>query len=213
MSERIVFMRQGLDLLHLDPVFIANTPSRQLRVGYIGQIAELKGVHVLVEAARQVQDARLSVCIYGDDARFPGYTARLRRLIGGDLRIHLAGAYRGAQALSEVMRNLDVIAVPSLWYENSPNVILEAFAHRVPVVATHLGGMAELVQHDQNGLLFELGNAEDLANQLRRLLQDRSLLPRLVAGIGPVKTVEQEMDEIEAVYEQVMLRRKAASSA
>ena len=56
--------------------------------------------------------------------------------------------------------NLDIVVVPSLWYENSPNVILEAFAHRTPVIASNLGALPELVIDEKNGLLFEVGKAQ-----------------------------------------------------
>lgn len=197
--ERIIFSRQGRDFPDLTPEMLEKTPSSELRVGYMGQIAWHKGVHVLVEAARRMPDALLSVRAYGDTTPFPEYTRRLRRLIAGDKRLKLAGLYR-CQEVSQVLRELDVVVVPSLWYENSPTVILEAFAHRTPVVASNLGGMAELVRDGENGLLFAPGDADDLARQLRRLLDDPSLLPTLRAGIGPVKSVAQEMDELEEIY-------------
>jgi glycosyltransferase involved in cell wall biosynthesis len=59
------------------------------------------------------------------------------------------------------MSELDVLAVPSRWYENAPGVIFEAFAVRLPVVATDLGGLSEFARHEENGLLFELENASD----------------------------------------------------
>jgi glycosyltransferase involved in cell wall biosynthesis len=94
--------------------------------------------------------------------------------------------------------------VPSVWYENSPNVILEAFAHRTPVIASDLGGMAELVQHDVNGLVFEPGNAKALARQLRRLLDDSDLLARLRDGITPVRTIGDEMRQVIDIYGSVV---------
>lgn len=200
--ERIIFSRHGLDFSNLRPEMLEKTPSSGLRVGYMGQIARHKGVHVLFEAARRMPDASLTVRAYGDTAYFPEYTARLRRLIAGDERLELAGVYR-RQEVSQVLRELDVTVVPSLWYENCPNVILEAFAHRTPIVASNLGGMAELVHDGENGLLFALGDADDLVRQLRRLLDDPCLLPALRAGIGPVKSVAQEVDELEAIYRGV----------
>lgn len=200
--ERIIFSRQGRDFPGLTPEMLKKTPSSGLRVGYIGQIARHKGVHVLFEAVRRMPDVPLSVRAYGDTTPFPEYTACLHRLIAGDERLELAGVYR-RQEVSRVLRELDVIVVPSLWYENSPNVILEAFAHRTPVVASNLGGMAEMVRDGENGLLFAPGDANDLARQLRRLLDDPRLLSALCAGIGPVTSVAQEMDELEEIYRVV----------
>jgi glycosyltransferase involved in cell wall biosynthesis len=112
----------------------------------------------------------------------------------------LAGICRGREEISQVYRDLHVVVVPSLWPENCPNVIIEAFAHGVPVVATNVGGIPELVRHESNGLLFERGDAEGLASQLRRLLTEPGLLRRLSSGIESVKSVDQEVDEIEALY-------------
>jgi glycosyltransferase involved in cell wall biosynthesis len=205
--ERIIFSRQGRDFPDLTPQMLEKMPSSGLRVGYIGQIAWHKGIHVLFEAVRRMPGVPLTMRAYGDTTPFPEYTARLRRLVAGDKRLKLAGVYH-RQEVSQVLRELDVIVVPSLWYENSPNAILEAFAHRTPVIASNLGGMAELVRDGENGLLFAPGDADDLARQLRRLLDDPSLLPTLRAGIGPVKGVAHEMDELEEIYRSVVVNAR-----
>ncbi|HNS64376.1 MAG TPA: glycosyltransferase, partial [Anaerolineaceae bacterium] len=88
-------------------------------------------------------------------------------------------------------------------YENTPNVILESFTCGVPVIASNLGGMAELVQDGRGGMLFAPGDARDLARQVERLIADPALLSRLREGIPPVRTVEDEMDELEAIYCQL----------
>lgn len=203
-ANKILYSRQGHDFPALNDETVRKVPSTQLRVGYLGQIAELKGVHVLFEAARLLPEASMSVWAYGDPTPFPQYTERLEHLIAGDARLGLAGRYQ-PQELSQVFRNLDVIVVPSQWYENSPNVILEAFAHHTPVIASKLGGMAEMVHHEQNGLLFETGNAGDLAHQLKRLLEEPGLLKRLSKGteFEVVRSVADEIRELEGVYSQI----------
>jgi len=203
--ERIIFSRQGRDF-DLTPELLHKSASPRLRVGYLGQIAPHKGVHLLFEALRYLPGADLEVRAYGDPAPFPRYTRRLRRLAGRDPRLHLAGVYERT-AVSRVLQGLDVIVVPSLWYENSPNTILEAFAHRTPVIVSDLGGMAELVTDDVNGLRFAPGDAPALAARLRRLLTEPALLPRLRAGIAPVKTVAQEMTELEEIYRRAIHHR------
>jgi glycosyltransferase involved in cell wall biosynthesis len=64
--------------------------------------------------------------------------------------------------------------------------------------------MAEFVKHEENGLLFELENAEDLARQLRRLGEEPGLIEKLRAGIGPVKTVADDVDELEVLYSKLL---------
>lgn len=201
---RIRFSRQGRDFPQLTPEKLIKSRSDTLRIGYIGQIAELKGIHVILEAARHLPNADISVAVYGDLVPYPRYAARLQAMATHDSRVRLAGAYRGHSELARVFSDLDVIVVPSLWYENSPNAILEAFAHRTPVLASRLGGMAELVDHDVNGLLYTVGDAHDLARQIRRLIDDRSLLERLKEGIPPVRGLASEIDELESIYRESM---------
>jgi glycosyltransferase involved in cell wall biosynthesis len=202
-AQRIIFCRQGRDFPGLTPAILEKTPATRLRIGFIGQIAPHKGVHTLFEAVRRLPGAALEVKVYGDTGRFPDYTRRLRRMACQDSRLTLVGMCDRTE-VSQILQGLDVIVMPSLWYENSPNTILEAFAHRTPVVASDLGGMAELVHHNENGLLFTPGDAASLAQQLRRLLDEPQLLPTLRAGIGPVKSVAQEMGELEEIYRSVV---------
>ena len=96
--------------------------------------------------------------------------------------------------------DLDVLVVPSRWYENAPGVIFEAFAAGMPVIATDLGGMSEFVKPGKNGLLFALDDAEDLAGRLRALIEERGLLERLRAGIKPVKGVGEYAGELIELY-------------
>ena len=201
--ERVVFLRQGLDLPALDPAVLAKPPADELRVGYFGQIAPQKGIHVLIEAARRVTDPRLRVLIYGDATRFPEYTAQLKRLIGSDARITFAGTYRGQAEQAQALRTVDVLVVPSVWYENSPNVILEAYAHRTPVLAADWGGMAEMVEPGRGGLKYPPGDAAALASLFERLLTEPDLLAQLGRDFPSVKTLDQEVEETEAIYRQL----------
>lgn len=205
--DRITVSRQGIELidkgLHLNARKIS---SDRLRVAYMGQIAELKGVHVLVDAVRQIDDPRLQLRIYGDMGRFPAYSARLKQQAAGDTRISFPGPFVGAEGLATVLSEVDVLVVPSLWYENSPNVILEAFALKTPVVVSDFGGMAELVEPEVDGLRFGVGDSADLARQLRRLSNEAGLLERLTAGTPTIRSVSDEMQALEAEYTSVLAR-------
>ena len=79
-------------------------------------------------------------------------------------------------------------------------VILEALARRRPVVASDIGSLPEVVAHDRNGLLFAPGQPASLAAQLQRLVDDPALVTTLRAGIGPVASLEEEVDALERIY-------------
>jgi glycosyltransferase involved in cell wall biosynthesis len=203
-ADRLLLCRQGVDF-PTSPK--APTPwHAPLRVGYIGQIAEHKGVHLLVAAVRALTDAPISVRLYGDASIFPSYTERLRRLAAGDPRIVFAGTFNGAREREQILRDVDVVVVPSTWHENNPSAMSEALAHGVPVITADLGSMPEVIHHGRNGLLFTPSDATSLAQQMHRLIDEPSLLSELAARIQPPRTVRQEVDDIEAVY------RRAAST-
>ncbi len=191
--------------------YAGKTPATRVRVGYVGQLVPSKGVHVLLEAWRRLPAAvseRMSLDVYGALDKVPDYGVRLTGLAEGLTNVRFRGIYDHDDS-AEVYASIDVLAVPSLWAD-FPLVVHEAFATRTPVVATNLGGMAEAVRPGRTGLLFERGNAEDLARQLRRLVDEPDLVDRLRAGIGPVKTVQQEVDELDAMYRGLVTSRQAS---
>ena len=168
------------------------------RFGFLGQVAPHKGVHVLIDAVRRLQGAPLTLTIHGDLTRSLDYVAGLRARAAGDARITFAGAYT-TDDLDAVFAGLDVVVVPSTWYENAPFVILEAQRAGLPLVASRLGGMRELISDERDGLLATAGDAADLARQLTRLL-DPALVCSLAAAAPAVRTFEEELHDLRLWY-------------
>jgi glycosyltransferase involved in cell wall biosynthesis len=180
--------------------------SPPLRVGFVGTLAPHKGCDVLIRAFRDLPpELGATLDIYGNLERFKPFVEELRALAGGDGRIDFAGPF-AREEVGDVLSRMDVLVVPSRWYENGPGVIFEAFAAGIPVVATNLGGMSEFVRHERDGLLFGLEDPGDLARQLRRLIEEPGLLERLRTGIEPVKTVQKNVDELETLYGGLLAR-------
>lgn len=176
------------------------TASTVLRVGYIGQIKPHKGVHLLLEAWSQLRgDHPRHLSLYGAATGEPAYGRMLQEQLARLDDATWTGAFHGAEVWS-VLANLDILVVPSIWVENSPNSILEAQAMGVPVIGSNLGGVAELIQHGRNGLLFEPGDAAGLAAQLQRLLDQPGLVDQLRRSMLPFRTLDDEIDQIDALY-------------
>ena len=178
------------------------TNAARLRIGFIGTPVWHKGVHVLLDAVKRLPANAVDLTIVGDMEVAPEYAADLRHRATG-LRVTFTGRVPHTDVSRQYDR-LDVLVVPSLWLENSPLVIHEAFAAGVPVVGSNLGGIPDLVRHDQNGLLFEPGNWQSLAHELRRLLADPDLLPRLSGGRVANKSIEDDAAEWNAAYESLL---------
>lgn len=203
--EKMVYARQGSRFAAPDPARSVKTTSSLLRLGYIGQVAPHKGVHVILEALRRIPTAQVQLAIYGDMTQFPDYVAKLRGMAAADPRCVFKGPFT-ADHLGDVMREIDVLVVPSLWYENSPNVIIEACGHGSPTIVSDLGGMAELVEEERSGLRFPMGDADALAAAITRIADEPGLLATLreSALAQRFPTLSEEIDALEAVYREAL---------
>jgi len=183
---------------------IEQRQSDTLRVGYVGQIKVHKGVDVLTNAVMPLLDrgGALNLNLWGTKKGAAKYGNLLEEQTAAYENICWSGSYNANQ-LWDVLGGFDVLVVPSRWYENSPTVILEAFAMGIPVIATDLGSMPELVKHEVNGLLFEKDNIEDLRAQIQRLLDEPDLLAKLRAGIPSVPTIDDEVGAFYAHYQKL----------
>jgi len=206
---KTVVSHYGIEAADIAEAVGKRRSSSTLRLGFVGTLAPHKGCDTLVRAFKMLPsglDATLS--IHGDPGRYPSFVEELRGLAENDERITFYGSF-SREEVGRVLSEIDVLVVPSRWYENAPGVIFEAFAAGVPVLATDLRGMSEFVRHDENGLLFALQDTEDLSRQLRRLAEEPGLLEKLRRGIGPVKTVGQYADELEELYDTLLKRRRS----
>jgi glycosyltransferase involved in cell wall biosynthesis len=177
-------------------------------VGFIGTLYEHKGVHLLVKAVRQLPaDVPLEVRIYGSTEDYPDYCATLRELADGDPRIEFRGTFPNGR-IGEILSALDVLVVPSIWYENTPLVIYSAQACGCPVIASNLGGLSEAVEDDVNGLLFEAGDVGQLARAIGRLARDKTLLRRLAQAAKPPKPIAVYAGELENLYGEILAARR-----
>lgn len=199
--ERVRLVPHGLALT--DEALAARAeapPAYARRFAYLGQVIAPKGLHVLLRAfdglRRSHHDAELHV--YGDGLGLP-YEQRQRRTAGERDGVYWHGRY-APEEVWRVLREVDVVVVPSLWREIGPLVMTEALAAGRPVVASDLPNMHYAVRHGENGLLFRPGNHGDLQRQLRRLADEEGLVARLRAGIAPARSREREMAGLMAVY-------------
>ncbi len=119
--------------------------------------------------------------IFGDTNVFPEYVADLRARAAG-LPVRFSGAFDLSRA-ADVYGQIDVLVVPSLWLENSPLVIHEAFMAGVPVVGARIGGIVDLVEEGRNGRLYDPSSPAELAAVLRELIDAPALMRQLAAGV------------------------------
>jgi len=198
-ADRLLAQEQGIDQTRLR--HLRRQPGNRLRLGFLGSLMVSKAPHLLLEAVAGLPPDRLSVTLHGAVQPYHGddsYRARLAPLLAQPAVWH-AGPLPH-EDVPRALEVIDVLVVPSIWLENAPFIIREAFAAGVPVVASNLGGMAELVTHDRNGLLFAPGDAADLRRTITRLLDEPGLLDRLRDGVPRMKTIEEDAAWTRQVY-------------
>ena len=195
-EEQVVVLKYGYPGERRPPR--VSDAAAPLRVGYVGGIYPSKGVHVLIEAFGALRDVAATLAVHGHLDWFPEYAGKLRAAADG-LAVEFPGPFAPAD-LDRVMGGFDVLCVPSLWYENLPLTIQEAYRNGLPVLATDLGGMAESVEEGVSGLTFPRADAAALAACVRRLAGDRALLARLAQGRPEVPSLETVVERLEALY-------------
>jgi len=203
-AENIVHLPYGLD-----PGRFAQMPPRKevrgkphLDLGYTGSISRHKGVHVLIEAMKYVEAPNVRVHLHGRRDSQPGFSEALIDSID-DPRITFHGAFAPAE-LGSVLSGLDALVVPSLWYENTPFSVLEALHAGVPVIASDLGGIAEIVREGESGLLFAAGKAKKLAELITRIAAD----PETNLAITPPKppSIADNLAQLQSLYESLIAK-------
>lgn len=192
------FVQGGLDAdrIVIKPNFVEDTGDGLMdgRVGglFVGRLSDEKGVGVLLDALKLRQ---ASVTVIGDGE----WGERTRQQLGEQ-----ALGFRPVGEILSRMKTAAYLVLPSLCGENFPRTIAEAYSCGLPVIASRLGAMAELVDDGHTGLLFEVGNAQDLASKLawaeahpqEMLRMGRAARQRYLERYTP----EQNHQELMAVY-------------
>ena len=189
-EENILFHECGLQTEYIQPV-AKTAGSRPLIFGYIGVVDPVKGVHLLVEAFQTLPHAELR--IYGGEASYVPYPdeKRFRSQLANSPHIRCMGRYEQRE-LSRILAEVDVVIVPSIWYENAPLVIREAFLAQKPVITADFGGMREWVTDGVNGLLFQPRSIDDLRRQIARFMTEPDLVKQLSHTFPVVRSITED---------------------
>ncbi len=185
-------------------------PRSPVRFGFVGGVVKHKGLHVLLEAFQRL-DVPAELEIHGD-SNDRAYVERVRGAAerGG---ARWCGAFPRAE-LPRVLDGLDVLCVPSLWSENQPFVIREAFAARRPVIASDTPALSESVRDGIDGLLVARGDVEAWTLALRRLATEPDTVRKLSAAAPQVLDLEAEAGELLGIYAELLdsARRREADA-
>jgi glycosyltransferase involved in cell wall biosynthesis len=198
---------------------VAPPDPATLIVGFFGQLSTMKGVGVLLDAAEELRRRppkarRLRIEIHGDASNQP---PELRDEIERRLRSsHAVISFRGPYdnlKVHALMANCHAVLVPSIWWENSPMVIQEAFAARRPVICSDIGGMAEKVRDGLDGFHFRARDGRALADLLRDLADKPEKLAAVEHTLAVPPTLEETVTATRQLYERLLAGRAMPAAA
>jgi glycosyltransferase involved in cell wall biosynthesis len=206
--DKVVLCRQGVDLHPATAPTQRSEATGPIRVGFLGRYDPVKGLHILIDAVKATAiDIGIELHVWGlarwrsdEDYR----RAMLARAAGDRRVIFHDESTRPADAYNEI----DVLAVPSVWLETGPLVVLEAQAAGLPVVGSNIGGIPERIVDGVNGLLLPPGDVGAWANALASLAADPARLEALRPSESP-RTVADVARETLRTYEALLVAHAA----
>jgi len=189
-EDKIIMIENGQkDMEPLPPRQLAEGEKRN-RFAYFGQVNPYKGIDVLLEALHSLkkeQRKELIVEIHGanfehQESNFQDKVRKLTKKLIKEGCLRWVGPYRPEEQM-ERMKSIDWVIVPSIWWENSPMVIQEAFVAGRPLIVSNIGGMAEKVTNRVDGVHFSARNPMDLGLKMVNLANSDSAWEELRAGV------------------------------
>ena len=192
-SDRVKYLKYGFNnkkIIYNKKKF---TIESKINFGFMGRVIPTKGIKVLVDTFKELPSQKLS--IYG------GIGVQKRFLETEN--IIFKGGYDN-NTINDVLNDIDVLIVPSTWYENAPLVIQEAFLAGVPVITSNIGGMSELVEDRINGFTFEVGDSKALKRLIEKISNNPILLNHLKSSRDSVVDIEDDVKEIVEIYKRLV---------
>lgn len=189
-------------------------PPRQLRehasrgrFAYFGQIHPYKGLDIILDAFAQLpkrikKQVVLDIFGFGVERQSSQYQKKLKALLKTTQDcVHFHGAYEPSE-LAGLMRSIDWVVMGSIWWENSPLVIQEAFKLGRPVICPDIGGMAEKVRDGIDGIHYRARDSISLAHVIENIVSGEVDYQQLYAQLPEVTTIERCTVEHLSVYQQ-----------
>jgi glycosyltransferase involved in cell wall biosynthesis len=200
-----------------------SAPGPHNRFGFFGQMIDVKGVHILLRAVDILRGQGFTdfrVELNGANIRFASDAVRQeiaaflqaeRALPAHERLVTDNGSYEISQVHTRMAR-VDWCIVPSIWWEIFGLVISEAWMFGKPVICSNVGGMAERVGDEVDGLHFEMGNPQALAQTIRRACTEDGLWQRLHAALpSPPSSAEMALG-YRRLYDTPAPRRPARAA-
>lgn len=199
-AEQVHFLPFGVDVDN--PLgSTAKTESDHVRFMFLGRLQPYKGLHLVLEAFNSLPNPNgATLTVYGAPDGHDAYFANLQQMMDANPHVHFVGLIP-PDDLAHAFAEADIFLLPSTWHENSPLILLDALQSKTPVLASDIGGVSGIMEHNRNGLLFPREDVAALRREMQRLIDQPGLIQQLQAG--------SQLPSIES-YAQTIIEKMAA---
>jgi glycosyltransferase involved in cell wall biosynthesis len=203
-TQKINFVGQALVDKKLVKYPKKNTKDSILHIGYIGRVSKEKGLHILFEALKNINDKsrfQLHIISQGVDVK------RLTKLIGSDisdLNIKLYNDLSGSEEIPKAIAQFDVFISPSVWWEIGPRTVIESISQNVPCVVSNTTGNRYLIQDGVNGKIFKMNDSDELSNILNSLIDDKNILLEWRKKLPSINSEKQRTKQLIKLHESIL---------
>jgi len=211
-AHKIVISRQAVaqSLVEQGARRRARDLGEEIRIGFVGRLEHYKGVHTLLEAMALIpRDVPIRLLVAGSGTEVP-YLRGLEAAAEGDKRIEFLGEI-SHDRLAGFLEQIDVLAVPSIYMETGPLVVLEAHTFGIPVMGANIGGIAERIRDGVNGWLLPFDDSAAWAAAMRDVATNRDKLMRCAANARPGRTMADVAIDMASLYQDVLAERSGGN--
>jgi glycosyltransferase involved in cell wall biosynthesis len=206
-GDEIKVLPLGIPPMKKDGKPMKSSENDPIQIGFVGTFIPNKGVDVLLKAFKLIPDAHIELKMYGRDDVNPGYMKKLYALAEGDHRINFCGPFPPERRV-DYFQQFNWLVVPSLFPETFSFVAREALQLHIPVIASKIGALTEVIRDGSNGFTFDPGNSIQLAEILRKIAD----APHLVDAFGfpgvNVLSIPEHVSLISEIYSEVISESK-----
>jgi glycosyltransferase involved in cell wall biosynthesis len=201
-QRKIKVIKQGIPFDPTNSFSTRKIHGGPLKLIFLGRINKFKGLHFLIEAIKDIDPLLIQLSIFGisDDSV---YESSLKIQTTSNKNILWNGKLNQEDVVKTLQQH-DALCLCSTFSEMSPLVIQESNAAGIPVIASNVYGNAEQISHNHNGLLFEFNNVNDLREQIKRCLNEPSLLKNLTQNIKPRRSFKEVGREYLDLYKHLL---------
>lgn len=195
LTDKLIVISHGVEDL---PAISYKKHKTKLNVGFIGNASSRKGVLVLIEAARLLQNKNITFKIFG---KIP--PSLIERCNEAGIILH--GEYQRKE-LPSLFKNIHLAVIPSIWDETFSHTLSETFKMTIPVLASKVGALNERITEGETGFMFEPNNPNDLVEKLLYMQNNPKALERVHENLisMDLKSIEENLDDYRKLYNKLL---------